>query len=137
RPRTAGSCGWRGRRRSGSTGRRQPFDDRGGGAKDGPLVGAEVAEVLDEPHLTATARLDDELAGCRREREQHLAAVGGVRRAGDQAGLLEVADHARHGRRLDLLEGRELAGRRGAVAVEGRERRQLGEREAVLGALLA
>ena len=60
--------------------------------------------------------------------DERAAAVVGVRAAGDEPGGLEVAHRLRHGLRPHALGGGEVAGARGALAVEAPEDRHLADR---------
>jgi hypothetical protein len=60
-----------------------------------------------------------------------------VHRTTDEAALLEVREHLRHRRRLDAFTAGELAGAHRAGVGERRHRRQLGQRDGHVDALVA
>ena len=90
-----------------------------------------------EPGIATAAVLVEHSPGVVGEADDDLATVGLVRGAGDEAGLLQEVDGARHRRRLDVLDRGQFADGELAVTVERAERRQLGEREITAAALVA
>ena len=101
------------------------------------FVRVEVGEVDGEPGVAAPAVLVEHGPGVVGESDDDLATVGLVGGAGDEPDILEAVDGARHRRRLDLLDRRQLADRQVAVAREGAEGGQLGERQVAAAAFEA
>ena len=112
------------------------FEDGGGLAEHGPLVGGQLAQALGQPGVAAGAVGEHGLAAPVGQRDHHLAAVGVVRAAGDVPALLEAVDGAGHARRLHPLVGGQLADGQLAVAVEAAQHRHRAEAELVVGVAL-